>query len=839
MKKGVRNLFSPSVDVPYPVSNHPVGFQHFMETTIGDGTLKTHWAKLLGVFQQMPQPERARRLDFARRIVAEQGITYNVYGDDRGMERPWEVDPLPMLLPANEWRAIESGLIQRATLINSILADCYGPQKLLRAGDLAPAMLYAQQDYLRPVRGIAPQNGVFLNFYAADIARAADGRWWILSDRTQIPTGAGYALANRLVTARILPDPFRDLNVERLAGFFRRMRESLASLCPKRGEDPRVVILTPGPYNETYFEQAYLARYLGYTLVEGQDLIVDAGRVYLKTLSGLEPVDVIVRRVDDAFCDPLELRNDSMLGVPGLVEALRSGTVAVANSLGSGILQSAAFNSFLPGLCRKMTGTELQMPSRATWWCGQEAARRHVLENLDTLSLRPAFGEPGPRAAHAENAKRREMLQLEPERWVGQERMQISSVPCWERSGLVDRPVVVRVYLCGTSSGYVVMPGGLARTGTDALESGISMQDGSSSKDVWIISEEPVEEITLLSSSNAQVELRRVGNNLPSRLADNFFWLGRYNERLDGAARTLRAALLRFSPETRGSGLRLLLPLLQTLEAQEQIPHGSAQPNRSSEALEGDLLQAIENDKRPGNLRALSQKLVHLAMLVRDRTSNDVWRALSELDAAVHAGVNECTVGEVIGILNRVLMLSASFKGIARENMTRSQAWRFLDMGQRVERAMDLCMFLQRTLASPDAAHPSLLESVLEVADSTITYRSRYNLLPNLMAVYDLVLLDGTNPRSLLFQLLQIQKHIERLPRIGHKTLPEPDERVILETLTRVRLLDPHELAGAGGSLTDSETYRTLEFVIRSLPNFSEILSANFFSHSKVSSIRM
>jgi uncharacterized circularly permuted ATP-grasp superfamily protein len=340
MKKGVRNLFSPSVDVPYPVSNHPAGFQHFMETASGDGTLKTHWAKLLGVFQQMPQPERTRRLDFARRIVAEQGITYNVYGDDRGMERPWEVDPLPMLLPANEWRAIESGLIQRATLINSILADCYGPQKLLRAGDLAPAMLYAQQDFLRPVRGIAPQNGVFLNFYAADIARAADGRWWILSDRTQIPTGAGYALANRLVTARILPDPFRDLNVERLAGFFRRMRESLASLCPKRGEDPRVVILTPGPYNETYFEQAYLARYLGYTLVEGQDLIVDAGRVYLKTLSGLEPVNVIVRRVDDAFCDPLELRNDSMLGVPGLVEALRSGTVAVANSLGSGILKA-------------------------------------------------------------------------------------------------------------------------------------------------------------------------------------------------------------------------------------------------------------------------------------------------------------------------------------------------------------------------------------------------------------------------------------------------------------------------------------------------------------------
>ena len=839
MKKGVQNLFSPSVEVPSPVNRDQVGFQRHMETMCADGALKPWWARLLGLLEQMPQAERGRRLEFARRIVAEQGITYNVYGDERGMERPWEVDPLPMLLPETEWRAIESGLIQRATLINSVLADCYGPQKLLKDGDLAPAMLFAQQDFLRPVRGIAPQNGVFLNFYAADIARAADGRWWVLSDRTQIPTGAGYALANRLVTARILPDSFREFNVERLAGFFRRMRESLAALCPKRGEDPRVVILTPGPYNETYFEQAYLARYLGYTLVEGQDLIVDAGRVYLKTLSGLEPVDVIIRRVDDAFCDPLELRNDSMLGIPGLVEALRSGTVAIANSLGSGVLQSAAFNSFLPGLCRKMLGTELQMPSRATWWCGQNSARQHVLDNIGALSLRPAFGEAVLRSGKSDLDSLRRAIELKPDNWVGQERMQISSVPCWESSGIVNRPVVVRVYLCGTSSGYVVMPGGLARTGTDALESGVSMQDGGASKDVWIISDEPVEEITLLSSGNAQIELRRVGNNLPSRLADNFFWLGRYNERLDGAARTLRAALLRFSPEARGAGMRLLSPLLQTLESQDQIPPGSSQPNRSPEALEGDFLEAVQSDKRSGNLRALAQKLVHLAMLVRDRTSNDVWRALSELDSAVHTGIGEWSVGEVIGVLNRVLMLSASFKGIARENMTRSQAWRFLDVGQRVERALGLCLFLQRAITSPDAAHPSLLESVLEVADSTITYRSRYNLLPNLMAVYDLVLLDDTNPRSLLFQLLQLQKHIERLPRSGTRTLPLADERVILETLTRVRLLDPHELGGANGSLADSETFRTLEFVVRALPNFSEILSANFFSHSKVSSIRM
>lgn len=807
----------------------------YRESSGLDGNLRPNWARLFRQFEGLSATEKARRFDYARRSVTEQGVTYNVYGDARGMERPWVLDPLPMLLGSSEWREIELGLIQRATLINSVLADCYGAQTLLASGDLPPALVFGQKDFLRPACGIAARNGVYLNFYAADLARAADGRWWILSDRTQIPTGAGYALANRLVTARVLPEAFREFNVERLAVFFRRMRESLVEICPRAGVEPRVAILTPGPYNETYFEQAFLARYLGYTLVEGQDLIVEDGRVFLKTLSGLESVDVIVRRVDDAFCDPLELRNDSMLGVPGLVEALRSGTVAMANMLGTGILQSPAFNSFLPGLCRRVLGTDLLMPSRATWWCGQEQAKVHVLNHLDSLVIRPAFGEGrGERSGEA----LREAIEFSPHAWVGQERMQISSVPCWEEDGVVERPMVLRVYLCGTKDGYVVMPGGLARTGIGASEVGISMQDGGSSKDVWVLSEGPVEEATLLAGTSAPVELRRFGNNLPSRLADNFFWLGRYNERLDGAARTLRATLLRFSPESGGSGLRMLQPLLRTLELQDQIQAGASCQGRSSEALEADFLEAIQGDTRPGCLRALGQKLVHLAMLVRDRTSNDVWRAISELERVVCTEVGAWSVGEVIAILNRVLLVASSFKGIVRENMTRSQGWRFLDMGQRLERALGLCLFLQQSIQAAEAAHPSLLESVLEVADSTITYRSRYSLLPNLMAVYDLVLLDESNPRSLLFQLLQLQKHVERLPRSGYRIVPSDDERVVLEMVTRVWLLDPHELGGVVGSLADTETARTLEFVIQRLPVLSEVLSASFFSHSRLSSIR-
>src|SRR5436190_13159722 len=363
----------------------------FDESHTGEGELRPHYEGLRRSLAHLSAEELKRRSDTCRRLVDEQGITYNIYGDPRGSERPWQLDPLPFVIGAKEWTALETALIQRATLINRILADCYGSQDLIRSKWLPPALVFAQPDFLRPCHGIERTGKTFLNFYACDLARSPDGRWWVMSDRTQIPTGAGYALANRLITSRIFPEAFRDCHVSRLAGFFRAVQHSLGSLGKRRTDNPRVVLLTPGPYNETYFEQAYLARYLGYSLVEGSDLTVRDEHVFLKTLSGLEPVDVILRRVDDEFCDPLELRNDSILGVPGMLEAQRAGNVAIANALGSGLLQSPAFMSFLPSVCRHLLGEELKLPSVATWWCGQAKEQQYVIENLDRIMVKPAF----------------------------------------------------------------------------------------------------------------------------------------------------------------------------------------------------------------------------------------------------------------------------------------------------------------------------------------------------------------------------------------------------------------------------------------------------------------
>ncbi len=818
------------------------------ELLAGNGRVRPHYETLISELESLGSEELKRRSDTGRRLVHEQGITYNVYGDPLGMERPWQLDPVPFMLGAGEWRKLEAGLVQRATLINRILADCYGPQELIRTAWLPPALVFAQPDFLRPLHAGRPADGNFLHFYAADLARSPDGQWWVISDRTQIPTGTGYTLADRLVTTRILPEAFRECGVQRLAGFFREAQATLGRLAPRKTDHPRVVLLTPGPFNETYFEQAYLARYLGYSLCEGQDLTVRDDRVFLKTLSGLEPVDVILRRVDDDFCDPLELRNESMLGVPGLVEAVRAGNVVAANALGSGLLQSPAFMAFLPGLCGQILGEELKLPSVATWWCGQKRAESYVTEHFDKLLVKPAFrsrlrgAEPSGPMSAAEKAAFLRRLRFQPHLWVGQERVEFSSAPAWTCEGLAPRPVALRVYVVATPDGYRVMPGGLARVAPESGGRLISMQRGGAAKDTWILADGPVEDVTLLSVAGQEVELRRVGNNLPSRLADNYFWLGRYAERTDSTSRLLRSTLLRFSPESTGHALPLLEPLLDTLVAQGQLPAAAEQPElrTNAEALEAALLAAIFDPAQSGSLRSLAGQLQRLGMLVRDRSSNDLWRVLRQLDDRLAMPTSSLVMlaGDAIGVLNQTLLQLASFHGLARENMTRAQGWRFLDMGARLERAIYLCTLLDAALRSPEADNPSVLEAVLEVADSAITYRSRYNLVPNMAAVYDLVLLDDTNPRSLLFQLNQLAKHFEKLPRERESALPSAGQRVLIECVTRLRLLDPRPINRLSSRWHDSDVGRAITNTLNDLPRLSDALAVNYFAHSAISRAR-
>ena len=539
------------------------------ETAFARDNPRPHWRSFISSLEKLGRDELSARWENGRRIIREHGVTYNVYGDPQGMDRPWELDMVPLLVPPEEWRLIEAGLAQRAKLFNLILTDLYGPQRLLREGLIPPALVFANPGFLRSCHGLRVPEETYLHLHAVDLARSPDGQWWALGDRTQCPSGSGYALENRIVLSRILPDEFRESQVQRLASFFQVQRDTLRHLAPGKSDNPNVVLLTSGPHNETYFEHAYLARYLGFTLVEGGDLTVRDRRVFLKTLEGLQPVDVIFRRVDDSFCDPLELRSDSFLGVPGLVEAARAGSVVIANALGSGLMESPAFLAFLPGLCRHLLGEELKLPSVATWWCGQAKEHQYVLDHLHEIVVKSAVAararQPsfGGRLGKSEREELVAAIGARPFDFVGQEQVTLSTAPVWLNDKLEPRRISLRAYVTAHGDTFSVLPGGLTRVSPAAGNPVVSMQSGGGSKDTWVLSDGPVTPVSLLTASGQPVSVARAAAELPSRVADNLYWLGRYVERMEHRMRVLRCVIGRMTGEATSENMSELAELVQ------------------------------------------------------------------------------------------------------------------------------------------------------------------------------------------------------------------------------------------------------------------------------------
>lgn len=804
------------------------------EMAASDGTPRPHWRKFVNSFGRLGRDELAVRWENGRRIIREHGVTYNVYGDPQGMDRPWELDMVPLLIPPDEWRHLEAGLQQRTRLFNLILADLYGPQRLLREGVMPPSLVFANPAFLRPFHGIRVPNEIYLHLHATDLARSPDGQWWVLADRTQAPSGTGYALENRIVLSRILPDEFRDCDVQRLASFFRVERDTLRSLAPRHRDNPNIVLLTPGPHNETYFEHAYLARYLGFTLVEGGDLTVRDRHVFIKTLEGLQPVDVILRRVDDTFCDPLELRSDSFLGVAGLVEAARAGHVAIANALGSGLIESPAFMAFLPSLCRQLLGEELKLPSVATWWCGQAKEQQYVLDHLDQIVVKQAFG-PIPRVPFfgeklgaKERVKLLASIRARPAEFVGQEQVSLSTAPVWVNNKLEPRRVVVRAYVAASGDSFVVMPGGLTRVSRAAGDPVVSMQSGGGSKDTWVPADGPVNPVSLLTETGQPVSATRIAAELPSRVADNLYWLGRYAERLEDTMRLLRCIVVRMADEAGADRSPDLAALVRILVGLEAIPERFAGRVPLDE-LEQEVLHLVYNPLRPGSVRELVLRIRHIASIVRDRFSADTWRILNQLQADSRTRPGRIPLANTLSLLNTLIMDLGAFSGMEMENMTRGHGWRFLDFGRRLERAWSLVTVLRAALAS-EIEHGAGLEPLLEIADSSMTYRRRYFSEAQLPAVLDLLLKDTSNPRSLAFQLDALRDHASHLPRdAGAPQLPEG--RMRLESLAAtLRETDLASLAPNAGNFPSPSLSDWLNQFLNGLAAVSDELSHQYFS---------
>ncbi|QJE95341.1 circularly permuted type 2 ATP-grasp protein [Luteolibacter luteus] len=830
-----------------PRNSLPPGYRRgaWDEMIAADGSVNPSWSQISSWLGGLSPEQAMATSNEVRRLLRENGVTYSVHGAPDGEHRAWQLDAVPWVVSEQDWKTIEAGLIQRAELLDHILTDLHGEQKLITGGWLPPELIHAHRGYLRPCHEMRLPSKRQLILYAADLARGPDGRMWIVNDRTQAPSGFGYVVENRGVMTRAMPKLFHRTGVRRLAGFFRSLREMLESFPAHAGaREPRVVILTPGPQNETYFEHAFLASYLGYALVQGDDLTVRDGSVWLRSLGGLEPVDVIVRRVDAWFSDPLELKEDSQLGVPGLLEAMRAGNVAVVNHPGSGVLENPGLMAFLPGISRHLRGEELILPAAATWWCGEKQARETVLSRLDKMVVKsihraPTFGTVfGGNLSESERASLRDRILANPECYVGQEQVGFSTQPCLNGSSIEARRGVLRGFATSTTDGrYIVMPGGLTRIAASQDALVVSSQLGGTSKDTWVQGAD-TEPFVSLWSETEQLQAEPDARNVPSRSGENLYWTGRYAERAEGTARLLRRAVM--------SWVEAIGDDDDQLRRHREILMGgllgvtNAAPIHPEEAFaavsdEDEVISLLTELKRPGSLTGILRYFRNSAYAVRDLWSPDSWRVI---EAVIREWVEDNQLpgkelDDYTDPLNRLILHLTALLGLNLESMTRDAGWRLLDSGRRIERAQFLLSVIRNFLVEsrPPAEEQLVMETVLAASDSLVTYRKRYRTHPRLELVLELLLLEPNNARSLLYQIQRLAGNIEGLPRQEQGARLTPEQRLLVDTTSRLRLADISQLVQATGNRR-----RKLEAFVdqmgSALYQLSTALTLTYFRHA-------
>jgi uncharacterized circularly permuted ATP-grasp superfamily protein/uncharacterized alpha-E superfamily protein len=789
----------------------------------GDGHVRPHWQPFLSMLAALGSEEINRRFAAADRYLRDSGVFYRVYEDAAGIERPWPLSHIPLLIEPNEWAELEAGLIQRAELLEAVLADTYGPATLTAEGRLPAALIAGNPEFLRPLVGVAPPGGAHLRFYAVDVGRGADGQWWVLNDRAQAPSGAGYAIENRLALSRAIPDIYRTTRVERVAPFFQAFQAELFAL--NKQDDARACLLTPGPLNETYFEHAYLARYLGLLLVDGEDLIVRDDGVFIRTVSGLRRTEVLLRRIDADFADPLELNAASRLGVAGLLQSVRDGKVVIVNSLGAGLVEARAMLAFLPALAPSVLGAELKMSNIATWWLGRPDVREEMIKKLDSMVIASAFteaftdGRQGNEilGGKLDEVQRQQLVASIRDRgvdYVVQEAVTLSSMPVWRDGQLQPRPFTLRLFLAKVGENWQVMPGGFVRIAESADARAVTLQRGAATADAWVLTHGPVGEATLLPTPE-RMQVQRASGLLPSRAADNLFWVGRYVERAEGTLRLVRAMINR-SAEADNAAAPVIASLASLLGAWDAI---ASDTEGASAAF---IARAVLTRGDPsGSLPYLTRSARSAASVIRDRFSPDAWLAINDLAVMIAAplplGPSESIIAERVEAALRII---SSLSGLAQENMTQLAGWRFLELGRRIERALLTCRlvwaFAER--GAPDGG----LDVLLELADSQISYRQRYVMIAALAPVLDLVMLDPNNPRSVIFQLDRIETHLGALPRRNSTGRLSPVQQIAASIATGLRTAD-------ASTVTDN-LIREIE---KSLMKLSDAISAAYLTNTE------
>ncbi len=820
----------------------------FDEMIGAGGSVAPHWQTLLAGLDALTHEQRLERIERINARVRETGIAHDLFADPSRNLQPWHLDLVPLVFPAKAWAQIEAAVIQRARLLEALLGDIYGPQETLRRGLVPPELIFNDPTYLRACQHITPATGR-IQFFATDLARGPDGQWRVVDTHVETPAGIGYALANRGVLTQVSGDIFSASKAVRLAPFFQQMQDALAQRIGR--PDPTIALLTPGPHHDDFFSHAYLARYLGFLIVEGADLRAENGRVYLKTLNGLQPIDLVVRCVAGAACDALELDPAGFLGPVGLVQSLRQQPGLVVNALGTAAAENRGLGSYLPNLCKALLGEELAIWDVTKWWLGDARVRQDVIQNLDRYFIRRAFeltARPG-RAAPAVDpvrltaAERQALIaeiELDGAALVAEEKTALGTAPSYGENGLTAKPYALRVFAAAVPGGFAVMPGGLAMTVDPGMSMALTAPDGAS-RDVWVLGEgAPPVFKSLWRPTLEAAHIQRSPRDLPSRAADNLFWLGRHTEQADWILRVLRTCLGRLEED---SGPRQSLLLARDVLRNLAERDGGAEiaiPRDFDEA-QGIAHLARHLLTSPSRVGGLTQTLGHvhrIAGLSRDRLSLESWRTLNAfyVGRRWQSRAAPGSIADQLDVIDAGLRAIAAFNGLTHENMTRNFGWSFLDMGRRLSRAYNLAHVLLATLkdgqgnGDSGADDSGRLLFVLELADSFITYRSRYRLQPMPAPVLDLLVIDESNPRSLGFQLAALAAHIDTLPQTGNSGGRTEVQRIALAMLNEVRLVDVVKLAELDGAGRRSALSALLGAQIQNCPLLSDALTRRYFS---------
>ncbi|MDP2164740.1 MAG: circularly permuted type 2 ATP-grasp protein [Hydrogenophaga sp.] len=837
-----------SISAPADAGHRDELRQHSRGKAAADDALAPHWASFFEHVGADGFADLNRRAANLQRQVRDNGVTYNVYADAAtGQQRPWALDLFPTMVSAKDWAHIETGVLQRARLLNAMMADLYGAGELLKRAMLPAALVQGHPGYLRAMQGVQPPGGTWLHIVAFDLAHGPDGRWWVVGQRTQAPSGLGYLLENRIAISRQFPQAFASMKVQRLAASYRALMDGIKAMAPE-GDNARIALLTPGPYNETYFEHAYLARYLGLTLVEGNDLTVRDQRLYLKTLKGLEPLHALIKRLDDEWLDPLELRSDSTLGVPGLLQVLRAGNLLLANAPGSAPLESSAVLGFLPAISRHLLGEELALPSLATWWCGEDAALREVLPLLKGSVIKPTYPRSGLETAMGQSLSQRELdewsgrMVRRPEDYTVQAWLPLSQTPTWTDERLMPRSAMLRVFaLADGPQSWRVLPGGLVRLAPRG-QLIATMQRGGSSADCWVLTEGAVDRTTLLQSAPSALTIATQKRPVTSRAAENLFWLGRYTERTENSIRLAQIVLNQLSgeePSTPALMAWLSATAREHALVLPDVPGAAQSPRVFARSLMAALSpspgspQAAQSFSVGFNLRALKGS----AAQVRERLSQEHWSLIERTEAAFArdcAALStdaEYATAEALSALKNASALLAAITGSQTDRMVRDDGWRLLSVGRHIERLITLSRALMLGLEHHCLRDAEGFDAVVALFDSTITFHARYQQRRDMVALIDLLVLDRDNPRSLAWVLQTLRSRLARLAESANPqdaelamTLPDPNTWVLQDLSNWQRT--PEDQRNCGDLVTLLGTCE------QAAGNLSDEISRLHFSHA-------